>query len=312
MSGQPPAWFSLDARVVSALPPSLDAGVREFWEGGGPLPGQPARSITLEVGELPGPPPEAAVRLPLMGREVVVAVAGDRLWVDDRLWARAALPGQAAASRVVCLPGGAAPEAWALVFTELHRAGGWLPLHAAVVAAGDRAVAVTGASGAGKSTAALRLHAASLGQPDGGAGGPRVLAEDRAFWHAPSGVVVGLDRQLRAYADSLERFAPQLLPLARAQAPDAHGKLRLPLPGWPGRAPHLDRVLPLGPADARLDLPGRVRAVWEMTGVPLTAPARAAVQAGVGRLLPLLCAHPHGREEVIPAVRALLTPLPES
>lgn len=293
----PEVWTSLGAQVVSALLPGLDSGLRDFWEGG-PAPWSAStREITLEVGALPAPPPGARVQtLNVMDREVRAAAAGDDLWLDERLWMRAGPAG----GRVVCAPGGAPPELWAVAFTELHRAGGWLPLHAAVVAVGGRAVAFTGVSGAGKSTAALRLHAA----------GERVLAEDRAFWHAPSGVVAGLDRHLRAYEDSLERFAPALLPLARAQGPDAHGKLRLPLPAATGgEAPHLTRLLLLSPAlTAELDLPGRVRAVWEATGVPLTASARAAVQAGVARLLPLLWPRPLGREELLPAVRALLAP----
>ncbi|MFC5847091.1 hypothetical protein [Deinococcus petrolearius] len=318
MSAAPPqVWHSLGARVVSVLPPGAGAALRDFWEGGaGPAQGHssaqgpPPREITLEVGALPAPPPDArAFRLPLLDREVRANAAGDELWLGGRLWVQTGPAG----GRVVCVPGGAPADLWAVAFTELHRAGGWLPLHAAVVAAGDRAVAFTGVSGAGKSTAALRLHAA----------GGRVLAEDRAFWHAHSGVVTGLDRHLRAYEDSLERFAPALLPLARTQGRDAHGKLRLPLNGaaeaTTGEAPRLTRLLVLAPgASGELDLPGRVRAVWEATGVPLTAPARAAVQAGAARLLALLWPRPLGREELLPTVRALLalpvpaSPVPES
>lgn len=314
MSAASQVWFSLGARVISAVPPRLDAELREFWQGGAVPPGQPRREITLEVGPLPDPPPGARTHtLPVMTREVRAVAAGDELWLDDRLWVRTTPAGGCA----ICVPGGAAPELWALAFTELHRAGGWLPLHAAVVAAGNRAAAFTGLSGAGKSTAALRLHAA----------GERVLAEDRAFWHAPTGVITGLDRHLRAYEDSLERFAPALLPLVRAQGRDLHGKLRLPLPGErpedapAAGAPRLTGLLVLAPtATGELDLPGRVRAVWEATGVPLTATARTAVQTGVAQLLPLLWPRPYGRDDLLPAVRALLTapepspaiPVPES
>ena len=311
MSGfAPQVWTSLGARVVSALPSRLDTELRGFWQGGAAPPDQPAGWIMLEVGALPPVLPGARTQaLSVMDREVRATTADDALWLEGQLWVRTGPAG----GRVVCAPGGAPPDLWAVAFTELHRAGGWLPLHGAVVAAGDRAVAFTGVSGAGKSTAALRLHAA----------GERVLAEDRAFWHAQSGVVTGLDRHLRAYEDSLERFAPALLPLARAQGRDAHGKLRLPLNGAAeaatGEAPRLTRLLVLAPgASGELDLPGRVRAVWEATGVPLTAPARAAVQAGATRLLPLLWPRPLSREELLPAVRALLappdpaTPLPEN
>lgn len=302
MSRRPaPGWLSLGAQVRSALPPQLDAELRDFWEGGAaPWPPH-RREFLLETGELPAPPADTRTHtLTVMGRDLRATAAGDDLWLDGQLWVRVTPDG----GRVVCGPGGASPELWALAFTELHRAGGWLPLHAAVVAAGGRAVAFTGVSGAGKSTAALRLHAA----------GEHVLAEDRAFWHAPSGVVTGLDRHLRAYEDSLDRFAPALLPLARAQGRDAHGKLRLPLRGAPasagsGAGAQLTQLLLLDPGTpGALDLPGRVRAAWEATGVPLTACARTAVQAGVARLLPRLGPASLDREALLPAVRALLSP----
>jgi len=227
-----------------------------------------------------------------MERPLEIRVAGDELWLGDQLWARTG-PLEA---EVRCLPHGAPTEVWALMLTELHRAGGWLPLHAAVVASGPQAVAITGVSGAGKSTAALCLSAAGM----------QVIAEDRAFWCPASGEIRGLDTHLRVYDDSLARFAPERLPDAVAWERDGHGKLRMPLQLGAPQVARLVQLL-LRPAElAPLTPPERVRVLWETTGVPLTFTARQQVQRGVAQLLALLSPHPLDREQVGPAVRGLL------
>lgn len=246
------------------------------------------REISLSVGALPAISPGAVSQvLDLMERQVRAHWHADELWLAGQLYVQV----DPRHSTLSCESQGASPEVVMLAMTELHRAGGWLPLHASVVAREGRAVAISGVSGAGKSTALLRLMAEGF----------EVVAEDRAFWHAASGQVVGLDRFLRAFRDSLERFAPQWLeqPLGR----DIKGKWMLPLPE--SRSAALQRVLLLGHAP-ELDPISRVRAAWEMTGTPLTATARAEAQRGVSRLMPLIDSRGATREGVMMGVRALL------
>lgn len=159
--------------------------------------------MSVRTGPLPAAPdgPTQAVALP--DRVIPVQRRGDDLWLNAELHLRL-LPGGAA----LTVPhAGAARDVWALALTELHRAAGWLPLHAALIGTPTHAVLIGGPSGAGKSTACLRLRAAGL----------TVHAEDRAWFH-PDGHALGMDRTLRAYRDSLDRFAPHLLPAA-ATAP---------------------------------------------------------------------------------------------
>lgn len=224
--------------------------------------------------------------MPLAEQTAMVYWHGDELWADH-LWARIS----AAHSVVTLTRDTALDAAWSLAMTEAHRAAGWLPLHAAVIVRGERAVAITGVSGAGKSTATLRLL--NLGYS--------VLGEDRAFWRAATGEIWGLDRFLRTFDDSLDRWAPQWRPDSPQR--DIKGKVMLPLPLRPPA--QLVAVLVLG--DARpLSTAERVRLTWEMTGLPLTQPARAEVQRNVPRLLPLLQPQAVNREQVIQAVQALL------
>lgn len=209
---------------------------------------------------------------------------GDELWLGD-------LYAQVSAHKAILLGQHAPEAAWALALTEAHRAGGWLPLHAAVFARAGRAVALTGTSGAGKSTAALRLLEA----------GYSVIAEDRAFWHSSNGQIAGLDQYLRAFDDSVERFAPSQQ--ATAVGRDPKGKLLLPLPA--NEAATLVCLLAFGDGLA-LPLPQRVRLLWETTGVPLTDSARHAVQQGIGQLLPLVRPQTVTRETVLETVKTLL------
>lgn len=304
------SWVSLDARVDgvgmsgAGLCSALQVNLRAFWEGpeeSGDLLSD-RRNFTLRLGRtLPDIPPGVQTAdLNLMESRVAAAWTGDELWLGSALHVQVSGGG----AQLTCLPeaplaaeslGVGSLAAWSLAFTEAHRAGGWLPLHAAVVARNGVAVAVTGESGAGKSTATLRLLAQGF----------QVLAEDRAFWHAPSSVVVGLDRHVRAFEDSVARFAPGALEAARSGPRDAKGKCLLPLDSR--GAAHLTRILHLSSGGGTLDSAGRVRLAWEMTGVPLTALARQRVQAGVTQLLPLLDPQGITRETVVPAVTAWLT-----
>lgn len=295
-------WFSLGARVVvEDLSPELVAVLKNFWEDTCALPDD-GRTLTLRVGALlPVPADAQAETLPLMEQTVSLWRAGNELWVPQLLHLKVQ-PGGAlftlapeASSQQEWPP--ALLEAWTLFFTEAHRAGGWLPLHAAVISHQGRAVAVSGVSGAGKSTATLRLSADYA-----------VLAEDRAFWQASSGRVAGLDRCLRLFPESVERFAPHLQALAERAPRDAKGKYMLPLSALtgPSQLAALLCFAPPGSAPLALSAAERVRAVWEMTGFPLTALAREEVQRGIGRLLPLLAQEPITRETAIERVKALL------
>ncbi|GAA5502788.1 hypothetical protein Dxin01_02535 [Deinococcus xinjiangensis] len=295
-------WQSLDALVVGAdLPDQAEQMLRHLWEK--PL-GLAQRTFELQGGELP-PVPAAATSgvWTVMERPISAQWHGDELWLEG-LYMRVSAAGASLIwAQQAAFPN---PEVWMLALTEAHRAGGWLPLHAAAVAQAGRAVALTGVSGAGKSTALLRL----------GALGYDLLAEDRCFWHAPSGQVAGLDRYLRAFEDSLQRFAPQHL--AAQPERDSKGKRLLPLP--PAPAAQLCALLLLGPpqtlTEQRLSSPShssrnlsgaeRVRALWDTTGLPLTHTGRQQVQRGLERLLPLLFPQTVDRETALLRVQAAL------
>ncbi|MFC3605365.1 hypothetical protein [Deinococcus soli (ex Cha et al. 2016)] len=250
------------------------------------------RELSVRRGPLPPAPGEGTV-LSLMNRDVRVH------WTAHDLWIGGALHLQSGLTRSVLTLGtdDVTAEAAALAMTELHRAGDWLPLHASVVARGGHAVAITGPSGAGKSTALLRL----LQQ------GYDVIAEDRSVWHAPTGLIVGMDRSLRAYTRSLELFAPDWL--GRLPLPqDQHGKWQLPLaelqsaPTAPAR---LRRLLLLG-APPHHERSASVRAVWEATGRPLLPAGAHATQRGVQRLLLQVGVQGVNRDTVMSAVQTLL------
>lgn len=187
---------------------------------------------------------------------------------------------------------GAEEAAWLLALSELQRWAGWLPLHAATVARGGQAVSITGVSGAGKSTAALRLLGA----------GWTVLAEDQTWVHPTSLSVIGLDRFLRTYTDSLERFAPQLA--TQVQGQDAYGKQMLPLSA-PSGPNHLRGLLMFGLPE-RIPAAAVVRAVWECTGVPLLPATRSVSAQAVGQLLRGLTVRGTTRDEVLAQVEKLL------
>lgn len=287
--------------MADDVPPELVLALRNFWKDTCALPAD-GRTFTLRAGLLPSVPVDAqAETLSLMEQTVSLWRADNELWVPHLL-------------HLEVQPGGAcftlAPEVvrqqewppalletWTLFFTEAHRAGGWLPLHAAVISHEGQAVAVSGVSGAGKSTATLRLSADYA-----------VLAEDRAFWQASSGQVAGLDRCLRLFPESVERFAPHLQAQAERAPRDAKGKHMLPLaaPTAPSQLLALLCFAPLGSTASVLSASERVRTVWEMTGFPLTALAREEVQRGIVRLLPLLAQEPVTRETAIERVKALL------
>jgi len=159
-----------------------------------------------------------------------------------------------------------------LAFLEAQRACGLLCLHAAVVRRDDHILAITGMSGAGKSSAALRLSRL----------GWSLVAEDTS-WLTEGGVVVGWDDGLRLWPDAKARFAPEW-PTARL---DAHGKVQLEVKSAAGGL--LSGVLALQPGADQLMSPAeQVRTWWQMAGLPSTPLARQRSQAALGWHLPRL------------------------
>lgn len=169
-----------------------------------------------------------------------------------------------------------------LAFAETQRAAGWLSLHAALLQVGGRCIAITGQSGAGKSTAALRLMQ----------GGALVVAEDSG-WLSPEGELFGWDQNLRLRPGTLARFAPSLESMGR----DAHGKDVVEV----GRAAggRLTAIWVLGAAHAQpLSAAGQVRAWWEMSGLPITPAARKSAQQAVARCCAQIPTHGLDRDRL--------------
>ncbi len=274
------SWDSLGLRVFAQdLPVPFQERLRQRWaQAGHPVTLQ----LHISVSSVPACPVTPAVPLDISGAKTTVHVAGRELWLGEGLFLRTE------GSEVMALinPAKIQEVDLLLAFAEAHRLAGWLPLHAATVSGVGQALSLSGPSGAGKSTAALRLRGAGLS----------LLAEDQTWWHAQSGAVTGLDRFLRAYPDSVERFAPHLL--GQAQGQDQHGKLLLPLGTQPAPPAPLQAIgfLGLEPAPS---LPERLRALWECTGVPLLPASRQQVSEGVGRLLREVDLFGLSRDEVL-------------
>lgn len=279
-------WNSLDLQI-NASATSVSEHWRTHWEGTA-LPIK--RTLNVQTGPLPPVPQQAkAHTCQLMDRTVPVQVNHNELWIDQGIYLNLNGP----VCTVICKDFKPPQDVLALVFTEIHRAGGWLPLHAAVVASQGWAVGISGPSGAGKSTALLQL----LEQ------GVDLVAEDRAFWHAATGQVAGLDQHLRVYQDSLTRFAPAWLPQLSMLNQDVKGKYMLPLPK--GTTGQLQQVVLLGETQALAPV-ARVRAAWELTGVPLSTAGRHIVQAGLPGLVSLIHPVTIARESVVQQVRNVL------
>jgi len=288
-------WFSLGARVISDLPEPVAQLLQQHLGGNGSGAGHDGRTFRITVGRVTDSREGLKVQLPGSGTEAWnVHHRDNAFWVPGLFQAEIgerhtelrvedALLGQTSTHL----------ELFSLAFTEAHRAGGWLPLHAATVARDDRAVAISGVSGAGKSTAVLRLWNRGF----------RVVAEDRTFWHVDSGRVAGLDRCLRVFDDSVARFPPP--GRAGFVGRDAKGKGLLPLPPSEQDA-RLDRLFLFAPGED-LTAARKVRAVWEMSGVPLTGRSREVAERGVARLMPLVHAVGVTRESVLDDVTAALS-----
>jgi hypothetical protein len=257
-------WTSLDLTLdTSALPENSEAALRDRWQT---VPNTfPSYPVTVQVADFPD--------LTSPERTVTVSNATTALrTTKDQVQIGPALLHLTPDHATLTLRTPELSELTALLLlSELHRARGWLPLHASTAALNGRAVSITGPSGAGKSTAALRL--AGLGYA--------ILAEDQTWLHPETRRVHGLDRWLRAYPDSLERFAPQLLP--QSQGTDVYGKHLLPLSGT-REAATLEALLLLG-QPTEIPAAQSTRLLWEAGGLPLTPTSQQATARALGEMI---------------------------
>lgn len=280
-------WTSLDLTLdTSALPENSEAALRDRWEtqSGPPAP----YPVTVQVADFPD--------LTAPERTVTVSNATTTLrTTKDQVQIGPALLHLTPDHATLTLRTPELPELTALLLlSELHRTRGWLPLHASTAALNGRAVSITGPSGAGKSTAALRLAAQ----------GYTILAEDQTWLHPATRRVHGLDRWLRAYPDSLERFATQLLP--QSQGTDVYGKHLLPL-SRSRDAAELDALLFLG-QPTEITVTHAARHVWEASGLPLTQTGQQATAQSIGQLIRSIPIQGTDREGLLGGVQRQLEP----
>jgi hypothetical protein len=175
-----------------------------------------------------------------------------------------------------------------LMLAEALRAGGLVPLHAAVVARDGAAVALLGPSGAGKSTTVLR--AAREGWVP--------ICEDLAWVDPATREVACGDRGVRMWPEARDRYAPWLADLAWTPEPD--GKVLLPYDTLRGGGTAEARLVGLAllcrpETSARSCAEGvavvpreTARALWEAAGLPLVAAHQRALGdavAGFARAL---------------------------
>ncbi|MGM9321266.1 hypothetical protein ACS0QO_10115, partial [Deinococcus aquaticus] len=124
-------WASLDALVTCApdVPPAWEEALRHDWGlGCGPQENTAvARRVEVQVGTLPPVPSGVVTReVTLPDGTAQAQVLGDELWLGGRLHVQLG----ARLSVLTCALHGAGQDLWALAFTEVHRAAGWVPLHA--------------------------------------------------------------------------------------------------------------------------------------------------------------------------------------
>lgn len=283
-------WRSLGLSLeTSALSDTAESMLHSRWETA--EFGLPALEVRVSTGSVPSRPQGEPQGITLANDRLSVWRSSEALWLGEHLHLQLG-DGEKRAQLTVDESETAAEAAWLLAFVELQRLSGWVPLHAATVARQGRAIAITGVSGAGKSTAALRLASE----------GWIVLAEDQSWVHPATGQVTGLDRFLRTYPDSLDRFAPHLRLQVKGQ--DAYGKLLVPLPPC-GEAAQLSALLVFGLPECP-DTAQRVRAVWECSGVPLLDSSRRISAEGLSRLIRELVIQGTDRDTILAQVEEML------
>ncbi|WP_425147139.1 hypothetical protein [Deinococcus sp.] len=289
--------FSLLTARIELDSPELEAAVRAAW-GQEVLPAQTRPRLSVEVADAvqTGPVSTAPVSTGQVStvqtsQGPLKLILSGRGWVQagGRVRVQLAQPGEQEGRAIISLPlDPSNDEALAshLALTEAGRAAGLLPLHAAVLARDGRAVGVTGQSGAGKSTAALRLLEA----------GWSLVAEDSAWLDPVSFRVAGADVGLRVFEASVRRFAPGWL--EQRAALDAHGKLWFGTPRVQGAT--LERMYLLGaPPLGQLSPAAAVTSWWAASGLPISPLTRQTVSAHLGRVASRIPTESIDRDELV-------------
>lgn len=169
-----------------------------------------------------------------------------------------------------------------LAICEALRSVGFAPLHAAVIAQQNNSIALTGASGAGKSTSVL--HAFSRGwQP---------VSEDFAWLDLETGWVYGWDRVVRIDYAGAAQFRPNWQAEGWRFEPDGKLSIRYEqLAGWRPRKAQLTRMAVLQQAPGcdsaweAIDQRDAVRVLFECAGIPLCQVNRDNFAAQVASLI---------------------------
>ena len=284
------ASLSLLGRVlrVTGAPTVLARWLDASWRFDEHALADAGYEIALDVVEqAPSLPVSAAASATrLHGKESLAwRGSGDEWWTGDAT----------AGVRLRCDASGARIDTWGwrapserlyaalyLALCEALRASGLLSLHAAVIARDGAATALCGRSGVGKSTTLLRAVAA----------GWSPLAEALSWLEPASLRLSGWDRGVRLWPVGQARLAEHS---TAEWEIDVDGKRFLPYERLSvARVPRatLERVLVLHrdpsaeSGEQGLDARDAVRALWESTGVPLTATGRARASDAIGTLLP--------------------------
>ncbi|MHA0044051.1 hypothetical protein [Deinococcus sp. PEB2-63] len=156
-------------------------------------------------------------------------------------------------------------EALMVAFTEVLRAQGLLPLHAAVFEQGGRVTALLGPSGTGKSTALLDALLA----------GARPITEDYGLFEPATGLLHGLDGGLRCLPDTLARVRAAVPGLPEPATVRGKALVTWAMLGteqrWQAPLTHVEvlRRDGQGAGVRPLPLAQRVMNLWAATGVPL-------------------------------------------
>jgi hypothetical protein len=165
-----------------------------------------------------------------------------------------------------------------LALTEALRNSGLLPLHAAVASHDGRISAFLGQSGAGKSTTLLRLTQT----------GWTGLAEDLSWLDPVTMRVFGWDRGVRLWPAAAGHFFNQI------RVPGRDGKTTIPYSelamgeqrsGTLRRIALLVRDQSLAPRWEPADHHQAIKALWEATGLPLSAESRSEVSRGIEKVV---------------------------
>ena len=171
-------------------------------------------------------------------------------------------------------------DALMVAFTEVLRAQGLLPLHAAVLAQGGQVTALLGPSGTGKSTALLEALLS----------GARPVTEDYGLFEPATGLLHGLDGGLRCLPDTLARVRAALPDLTEPATVRGKALVTWDMLGteqrWHAPLTHMEVLRRDGREAGVRPLPvaQRVMNLWAATGVPLLPVNRDWTNGVIGTL----------------------------